>query len=83
MDLRTQYAGGRPPLDDINAEILSLLQKYPFSSMRTIAESLEMPVSTIHSHLVEKIDLKLGSPYVNQRVAGEASRTLKSVTPGA
>jgi hypothetical protein len=40
----------------MDAEILSFLRKYPFSSVRTI-ESLEIPVSTIHSHLVEKIDI--------------------------
>jgi hypothetical protein len=30
-DLRAQHAGARPPLDDMNAEIVSLLRKYPFS----------------------------------------------------
>jgi hypothetical protein len=46
-DLRMQYVGGRPLLDDIDPEILSFLRKYPFSSVRTIAESLEIPASTI------------------------------------
>jgi hypothetical protein len=39
-DLGTQHAGGRPALNDIDAEILSLLRKYPFSLVRTIADSL-------------------------------------------
>jgi hypothetical protein len=58
-DLRTQHPGGRPPLDDIDAEILSFLRKYPFSSVRTIAESLEIHASTICEHFVEKIGLKI------------------------
>jgi hypothetical protein len=86
-DLRTQHAGGRLPLDDIDAEILSLLRKYPFSSVWMVAESLKIPVSVIDSHLVEKSDCQnftsRGSPSISQRVAAEASRSLKSVTPGA
>jgi hypothetical protein len=58
-DLRTQHAGGRPPLGNIDAEILSLLRKYPCSSLRTIAESLEIPDSTVYSHFVGKIGLKM------------------------
>jgi hypothetical protein len=56
-DLRTPHAHGRPPVDDIDAEILSLLRKYPFSSVRAIADSLEIPASIIY--LVEKIGLKI------------------------
>jgi hypothetical protein len=44
-DLLTQHAGGRPPLLDIDAEIFLALLKYPFSSVLTIAESLEIPIS--------------------------------------
>jgi hypothetical protein len=58
-DLRTQQDGRRPPLDDIDAEILLLLRKYPFFTVRTIAESLGIPVSTICPHLVEKIGFKI------------------------
>jgi hypothetical protein len=83
-DPRAQHAGGRPLFHDINAEILSLLRKYPFSSVRTIAESREIPVSTIFfiwsRKLVLKISYFVGSRYPNQRIAAEASRTLKSVT---
>jgi hypothetical protein len=60
-DLRTQHAGGRLTLDNIDATFLSLLRKYPFCSVRTIAESLEIPASAIYSHLVEKIGLKICS----------------------
>jgi hypothetical protein len=86
-DPRRQHAGARPPFDDINAEILSLPRKYPFSSVLTIAESLGIPASTIYSYLIEKISFKFftswSSPYANQQVAAETSQTLKSVTLGA
>jgi transposase len=36
-DLRRQQAGGRPRLDNIDAEILLLLRKYPCVSVRTVA----------------------------------------------
>jgi hypothetical protein len=58
-NIRTQHAGGRPPVDDIDAEMLSLLRKCLFSSVRTIGESLEIPVSTIDSYLVKKSGLKI------------------------
>jgi hypothetical protein len=38
---------------------LSLPRKHTFSSVRTIAESLAIPVSRFYSHLVEKISLKI------------------------
>jgi hypothetical protein len=58
-DLQTRHVGGREPLDDADTEILALRSKFPFSSVQTIAYSLNMPVSTIHSHLVDKIGLKM------------------------
>jgi hypothetical protein len=58
-DLGTQHAVGRPSLGDIDADILSILGKYPFFSVRTIAGSLGIPVSTIYFHLVEKIGFKI------------------------
>jgi hypothetical protein len=47
-DLWRQHAGERPPFDNIDAESLSFLRKYPFSSVRTIAEVLEIPTLTIY-----------------------------------
>jgi hypothetical protein len=32
-DLQTQHVGKPPPLDDIDAEIVSVLRKFPFSSL--------------------------------------------------
>jgi hypothetical protein len=57
-DLTTQHVGGRPYLDDTDAEILSVLRISPFSSVRTIADSLAIPASTMYLHLVEKIAFK-------------------------
>jgi hypothetical protein len=58
-DLRPQHTGGRLPLDDINTEILLFLGKYPFSSVWMYVESLEIPASTMYSHLVEKNNLNI------------------------
>jgi hypothetical protein len=57
-DLTTQHIGGRPTLDDIDAEILSALRKYPFSSVRTIGDSLGIPASNGYSHVVERSGFK-------------------------
>jgi hypothetical protein len=57
-DLQTPHLGGQPPLDDVDFEMLSLLRKFPFPSMRTITGSLTIPASTVYSHLMEKIGLK-------------------------
>jgi hypothetical protein len=58
-NIRTQHAGGRPPVDDNDAEMLLLLRKYLFSSVRTIGDSQEIPVSIVDSHLVKKIRFKI------------------------
>jgi hypothetical protein len=57
-DLTTQHVGGRPYLDDTDAEILSVLRISLFSLVRTIADSLDIPASTGDLYLVEKIGLK-------------------------
>jgi hypothetical protein len=46
-DLKTQHVGGRPYLDEPDAEIPSVLRISPFSSVRTIADSLGIPGSTV------------------------------------
>jgi hypothetical protein len=58
-DLQTQHAGGRPVLHDTDAKVLSFLRKYPFSSVRTIAEPMKIHASIIHSHLVENLSIKI------------------------
>jgi hypothetical protein len=57
-DLTTQHVGGRLYLDNTDAEILSELRISPFSLVRTIADSLSIPASTVYLHLVEKIGFK-------------------------
>jgi hypothetical protein len=65
-----QHFGGQSALGDIGAKIISVLRKFPFLSVRTIVDFLSISVSTIYTHLVEKIDLNfftsLGSPHINQ-----------------
>jgi hypothetical protein len=57
-DLTTQHIRGKPYLDDTDAEILSVLRMSPFSSVRTIADSLGISASTVYLHLVENIGFK-------------------------
>jgi hypothetical protein len=46
-----RHAGGQPP---IAAEMISDLRKFSFSSVRTIADFLNIPISMMDTHLVEK-----------------------------
>jgi hypothetical protein len=68
--LQAQHVGGRPPLDDVDTEISSLIREFPFPSVRTITDSQSIPACPIYSHLVQRIGPKtfptwLGSPHVN------------------
>jgi hypothetical protein len=78
---------GRPPLDDIDAEIISVLRKFPLVPVRTIADFLNIYSSESSTHLIVKIAFKifvsLGSPRINQWAAAKASRTRRTVTPRA
>jgi hypothetical protein len=53
-----QHDGGRTRLDDIDAGLLAVLRKVPFSSVRTTVDSLNNPASTFYSDFVEKIKMK-------------------------
>jgi hypothetical protein len=57
-DLQTRPVGGRPPLDGIDAEMMPVLWKFAFSSVKMIAGSLNIPASMICTHLLEKIGRK-------------------------
>jgi hypothetical protein len=57
-DLTAQHVGGRLPLDHTDTEIRSVLRTSPFSSVRTIADSLAIPASPIYWHFVEKTGFK-------------------------
>jgi hypothetical protein len=49
---------GRPPLEDIDARILQVLEAEPGSSVRTIAELLKIPASRVHLHLTTSFNMK-------------------------
>jgi len=57
-DLHDQGGPGRPPLDDVDAKILALLQKEPYSSVRTLSESLRYPPTTVYRHLTDALQMK-------------------------
>jgi hypothetical protein len=57
-DLSDRPSSGRPPLDDINARILQVLEAEPWSSVRMIAEFLKIPASTVHLHLTTSLKMK-------------------------
>jgi hypothetical protein len=48
----------RPPLEDIDARVLRVLEAEPWSSVRTIAEFLKIPASTAHLHLITSLNMK-------------------------
>jgi hypothetical protein len=85
-DLTTQHVGGRLYLDDTDAEIRSVLRISPFCSVRTIADSLGIPASTVYLHLVEKIGFKnnflrwVPHMLTEARSWAEKSRTLSAIT---
>ena len=49
---------GRPPLDDLDAIILTTLTKYPFSSVSQISEACGCSYGTIYKHLTEVLGYK-------------------------
>jgi hypothetical protein len=57
-DLSNRPSSGRRPLEDIDARILQVLEAEPWSSVRTIAEFLKIPASTVHLHLVTSLNMK-------------------------
>jgi hypothetical protein len=57
-DLSDRLSSGRPPLEDIDARILQILEGEPWSSVRTIAEFLKILASTAHLHLTTSLNMK-------------------------
>jgi hypothetical protein len=57
-DLSDRPSSGRPPLEDIDARILQVLEAEPWSSGRTKAEFLKIPASTVHLHLTTSLNMK-------------------------
>jgi hypothetical protein len=57
-DLSDRPNSGRPPLEDIDARILQILEAEPWSSFRMIAEFLKIPVSMVHLHRTTSFIMK-------------------------
>jgi hypothetical protein len=57
-DLSDRPNSGRPPLEDIDARILQVLEAEPRSSVRTIAEFIKIPASTVHLYLTTFLNMK-------------------------
>jgi hypothetical protein len=56
-DLGDRPSSGRPPLDDIDARILQVLEAEPWSSIRTIAEFFKIPASAVNLHLTTSLNM--------------------------
>jgi hypothetical protein len=57
-DLSDRPSSGWSPLEDIDARILQILEAKPWSSVRTIAEFLQIPVSLVHLYLTTSLNMK-------------------------
>jgi hypothetical protein len=57
-DLSDRPSSGRRPLEDLHARILQVLEADPWFSVRTIAEFLKIPASTVHLHLATSLNMK-------------------------
>jgi hypothetical protein len=57
-DLSDRPNSGRPPLEDIDARILQVLEAEPWSSVRMIAEFFKIPASTVPLHLTTSLNMK-------------------------
>jgi hypothetical protein len=58
FDLSGRPSSAGPPLEDISARILQVLEAEPYSSVRTIAEFLKIPASTVHLHRTPSLNTK-------------------------
>jgi hypothetical protein len=58
QDFHDEIGTGRPPLDDVDAKILTILNKSPFESMRSIAERLCVSHAIVLNYLHLSIDFK-------------------------
>jgi hypothetical protein len=58
QDLHNKIRTGRPPLDNVDAKNLAILDKSPFESARSIAERLRVSRTTMLNHLHMSIGFK-------------------------
>jgi hypothetical protein len=57
-DLSDQPSSGRLPLEAIDARILQVLEAESWYSVRTTAEFLKIPASTVHFRLTTSLNMK-------------------------
>jgi hypothetical protein len=57
-DLSHRPSSGWPPLEDIDTRILQVLEAEPWPSVRTIAEFLTIPGSTVHLYRITSLNMK-------------------------
>jgi hypothetical protein len=57
-DLSNRPSSDRPPLEHIDVRILQVLEAEPYSSIRTTAELLKIPASTVHLYLTTSLNMK-------------------------
>jgi hypothetical protein len=57
-DLSDRLSSGRRPFEDLDARILQVLEAEPWFPIRTIAEFLKIPASTVHLHLTTSPNMK-------------------------
>jgi hypothetical protein len=58
QDLHDEIRTGRPPLDDLDAKILAIFDRYPFDSAHSIAERLLIAHSKVLQHFYEFLGFK-------------------------
>jgi hypothetical protein len=58
QDLHDEIRTGRPPLDDLDAKIVDILDKSPFESARSIGETPDVAHSIVLLHLHDSIDFR-------------------------
>jgi hypothetical protein len=56
--IHDEHRSGRPPVDFLDIQILSNLEKYPFHSAYSLAEILKVSHATILKHLHEALGMK-------------------------
>jgi hypothetical protein len=57
-DFSDRLSSRRSPLEDTEARILQVLETEPWSSVRTRAEFLKIPESTVYLHLITSLNMK-------------------------
>jgi hypothetical protein len=57
-DIADQPRSGRPPIDNLDADILCVLRPSPFGMVRSIAEELGVSLETVHRRLTGSLELQ-------------------------